>query len=124
MEWPDSLLAHLAHDGFDAIFTSVYANPNGDRGPADTSTEFYARLLFRIRKQDPARMRDLINRARRFGIKVYTPIIYQYLGTPESEAGLRKLVRDILKDFPDIRGYVLLTEGFYYKEWRAGHAEQ
>ena len=40
-------------------------------------------------------MRDLINRAARFGIKVYTPIIYQYLGTPESEAGLRKLVRDI-----------------------------
>jgi len=123
MEWPDNLLSHLAHDGFDAIFTSVYANPNGDRGPADTSTEFYARLLFRIRKQDPARMRDLIERASRFGIKVYTPIIYQYLGTPESEAGLRKLVRDILRDFPDIRGYVLLTEGFYYKEWRAGHAD-
>ena len=122
MEWPDNLLSHLAHDGFDALFTSVYANPNGDRGPADISTEFYARLLFRIRKQDPARMRDLINRAGKFGIKVYTPIIYQYLGTSESEAGLRKLVRDILRDFPDIRGYVLLTEGFYYKEWRAGHA--
>ena len=122
MEWPDNLLSHLAHDGFDAIFASVYANPNGDRGPAENSTEFYARLLFRVRRQDPGRMRQLIDRARRFGIKVYAPIIYQYLGTPESEAGLRKLVGDILRDFPDIRGYILLTEGFYYKEWRAGHA--
>jgi hypothetical protein len=66
-------------------------------------------------------MRDLVNRAARFGIKVYTPIIYQYLGTPESEAGLRKLVRDIVKEFPDIRGYVLLTEGFWYKKWGGGH---
>lgn len=121
MEFPDRLLSHLAHDGFDSIFASVYANPNGDRTTAESSTEFYARLLFRVRHQDPARMRDLINRAARFGIKVYTPIIYQYLGTPESEAGLRKLVRDIVKEFPDIQGYVLLTEGFWYKKWGGGH---
>ena len=121
MEFPDPLLSHLAHDGFDGIFASVYANPNGDRTTAESSTEFYARLLFRVRPQDPARMRDLINRAARFGIKVYTPIIYQYLGTPESEAGLRKLVRDIVKEFPDIQGYVLLTEGFWYKKWGGGH---
>jgi hypothetical protein len=121
MEFPDPLLSHLAHDGFDAIFASVYANPNGDRTTAESSTEFYARLLFRVRHQDPARVRDLINRAARFGIKVYTPIIYQYLGTPESEAGLRKLVRDIVKEFPDIQGYVLLTEGFWYKKWGGAH---
>ena len=121
MEFPDSVLAHLAHDGFDGIFASTLANPNGDRTTAETSTEFYARILFRIRHQDPARMRDLINRASRFGIKVYTPIIYQYLGTPESEAGLRQLVRDIVKEFPDIQGYVLLTEGFWYKQWGGGH---
>jgi hypothetical protein len=121
MEWPDQLLAHLAHDGFDAIFASVYANPNGDRTTAETSTEFYARLLHKTRPQDPARMRDLIDRAARYGIKVYTPIIYQYLGTPESEAGLRQLVRAILKEFPDIQGYVLLTEGFWYKQWGGGH---
>ena len=100
MEWPDALLAHLAHDGFDGIYASALANPNGDCTTAETSTDFYARLLFRVRKQDPARMHDLINRAARHGIKVYTPIIYQYLGTPESEAGLRKLTRDILKEFP------------------------
>ncbi|HPO13960.1 MAG TPA: hypothetical protein PLI09_10980 [Candidatus Hydrogenedentes bacterium] len=121
MEWPDALLAHLVHDGFDGIFASCYANPNGDRSTADNSTEFYARLLFMVRRQDPARMHDLIDRASRFGIKVYTPIIYQSLGTPESEEGLRTLVRDILKEFPDIHGYVLLTEGFWYKQWGGGH---
>lgn len=121
MEWPDRLLSHLAHDGYDGIFASVYANPNGECSTADTSTEFYARLLHKVRRQDPARMRDLIDRAARFGIKVYTPIIYQYLGTPESEAGLRRLVRDILKEFPDIQGYVLLTEGFWYGKWGGGH---
>jgi hypothetical protein len=121
MEWPDPLLAHLAHDGFDGIFASCYANPNGDRTTAESSTEFYARLMFRVRRQDPAQMRDLIDRASRYGIKVYTPIIYQYLGTPESEAGLRTLVRDIVNKFPDIRGYVLLTEGFWYKQWGGGH---
>jgi hypothetical protein len=122
MEWPDQLLSHLAHDGYDAIFASVYANPNGDRTTAESSTEFYARLLFRVRQQDPDQIHDLITRAARFGIKVYTPIIYQYLGTPESEKGLRKLVRNIANDFPAIKGYVLLTEGFYYGEWRAGHS--
>ncbi|MGI6460228.1 MAG: hypothetical protein ACOX5J_09060 [Candidatus Hydrogenedentales bacterium] len=121
MEWPDVLLSHLAHDGFDGIFASCYANPNGDRSTAETSTDFYARLLFRIRHQDPARMRDLIDRASKYGIKVYTPIIYQYLGTPESEEGLRNLVREILAQFPDIQGYVLLTEGFWYKQWGGGH---
>ena len=121
MEFPDRLLAHLAHDGFDAIYASAMANPNGDRTTAESSTDFYARILFRIRKQDPARMRDLINRAARFGIKVYAPIIYQYVGTPESEAGLRQLVQHIVKEFPDIQGYVLLTEGFWYKSWGGGH---
>jgi hypothetical protein len=121
MEFPDPLLAHLAHDGFDAIYASAYANPNGDCTTADTSTDFYARILFQMRRQDPARLRDLINRAARFGIKVYAPILYQSLGTPESEAGLRKLVRDILKDFPDIQGYILLTEGFWYRKWGGGH---
>lgn len=121
MEFPDTVLSHMAHDGFDAIFASVYTNPNGDRTTAENSTDFYARLMHRIRRQDPARVRDLIDRAKRFGIKVYTPIIYQYTGTPESEADLRRLVRELLRDFPDIQGYVLLTEGFWYKQWGGGH---
>ncbi|MFO7975356.1 MAG: hypothetical protein R6V12_12055, partial [Candidatus Hydrogenedentota bacterium] len=121
MKWPNALLSHLAHDGFDGIFASCYANPNGDRTTAETSTDFYARLLFRIRRQDPAVMHDLIERASRYGIKVYAPIIYQYLGTPESEEGLRALVRDILNEFPEIQGYILLTEGFWYKKWGGLH---
>lgn len=120
MDFPDSLLAQMVHDGIDAILAPVYANPNGDRTSAETSTDFYARLEFRVREMDPRRMRDLLNRASRFGVKVYSPIIYQYQGTSESEAGLRRLVRDILKDFPDIRGYMLLTEGFWYGKWREG----
>lgn len=121
MEWPDQLLSHIAHDGFDGIFASVYANPNGDRTTAESSTDFYARILHNMRKQKPAIIKDLINRAKVFGIKVYTPIIYQYLGTKESELGLRKLVKEIVKEFPDIQGYVLLTEGFWYKKWGGGH---
>lgn len=121
MEFPDPVLAHLAHAGFDGVFASALANPNGDRTTAENSTDFYARILYRIRRQEPARMRDLIDRAARFGIKVYTPIIYQYVGTPESEEGLRTLVRSILGEFPDIQGYVLLTEGFWYKQWGGGH---
>lgn len=123
MEWPDAVLSHLAHDGFDGIFASVYANPNGDRTTAESSTDFYARLLFLMRHQNPARVHDLIQRASRYGIKVYAPIIYRSEGTPESEAGLRKLVREILKEFPDIQGYVLLTEGFWYKKWGGCHGE-
>ncbi|PYV44286.1 MAG: hypothetical protein DMG06_07130 [Acidobacteria bacterium] len=120
MEFPDQVLSHMAHAGFDGIFASCYANPNGDRSTEESSTEFYARILFRMRRQDPARMRDLINRASRFGIKVYAPIIYHYLGTKESEAGLRRVVRDIVKEFPEIHGYILLTEGFWYKQWGGG----
>jgi len=121
MEFPDAVLSHMAHDGFDAIYASVYTNPNGDRTTAESSTDFYARLMHRIRRQDPARVRDLIDRAKRFGIKVYTPIIYQYVGTPESEADLRRLVQDLLKDFSDVAGFVLLTEGFWYNQWGGGH---
>jgi hypothetical protein len=121
MEWPDTLLSHLSHDGFDAIFASALANPNNDRTTAESSTDFYARILFRIREQKPDKIHDLIKRATKFGISVYTPIIYQYTGTEESEAGLRKLVKDIIKEFPEIKGYVLLTEGFWYKKWGGGH---
>lgn len=121
MEWPDSLLSHLAHDGFDSIFVGVYTNPNGDRTTAETSTDFYARLLYQVRKQDPDKLKDLIKRVSRYGIKVYTQIIYQYLGTKESEEGLSKLIRDIVNEFPEIQGYILLTEGFWYKRWGGGH---
>lgn len=109
MEWPDAYLALLARYGFDSIFASVYVNPNGVNGPPP--------FWDRMKKQDPARVHDLIRRAARYGIDLYCPIIYRYTGDPENEAGLRKLVRDIVQEFPEIRGYVLLTEGFYYRNW-------
>jgi sugar phosphate isomerase/epimerase len=121
MEWPDAVLSHLAHDGFDGIYASVYANPNGDRNTVETSTDYLGRNLFLVRHQTSAQMRDLIDRASRYGIKVYAPIVHQYMGTPESETELRKLVRAVVKEFPEIQGYVLLTEGFWYKQWGGLH---
>jgi len=108
-EWPDRYLALLARYGFDSIFASVYVNPNGVPGPPP--------YWDRMKKQDPKRVHDLIRRAARYGIDLYCPIIYLYTGEPENEAGLRKLVRDIVTEFPQIRGYILLTEGFFYKSF-------
>ncbi|MEB2359918.1 MAG: hypothetical protein HUU41_11780 [Bryobacteraceae bacterium] len=108
-EWPDRYLALLARYGFDSIFASVYVNPNGVPGPPP--------YWDRMKKQDPKRVHDLIRRAARYGIELYCPIIYLYTGEPENEAGLRKLVRDIVTEFPQIRGYILLTEGFFYKSF-------
>jgi hypothetical protein len=111
MEWPDNYLAHLVHDGYDAIFASVYANPNGVAGPPHYDL---------IRPQDPEQLQALIERAQRFGIKVYCPILFNYTGTPENQQELRAHVRDIVRRFPAIRGYILLTEGFFYKKFVAG----
>ena len=109
MQWPDRYLSIIAHYGFDSIFASVYSNPNGAiAGPP------YDRMM---RRTDPARMRDLIRRAARQGLDVYAPIMYHLDGTAHNEAGLRKLVREVVAQFPEIRGYVLLTEGFDYERW-------
>ena len=117
MQWPDSYLSHLAHDGYDAIFASVYANPNGVPGPPHYDL---------IRKQDAARLHDVIRRANRHGIKVYTPILYANTREPENQLGLREHVRDIVTTFPDIHGYILLTEGFYFEKFfgAGGHGKQ
>jgi hypothetical protein len=108
-EWPDRYLALLARFGFDSIFASVYSNPNGVAGPSP--------LWDTIKTQDPVRIHDFIQRAARFGLDLYCPIVFRYTGDPENTAALRKLVRDIVTTFPEIRGYVLLTEGFFYKTW-------
>ncbi|MBT4814072.1 MAG: hypothetical protein HN742_09430 [Lentisphaerae bacterium] len=117
MQWPDSYLSHLAHDGYDAIFASVYANPNGVPGPPHYDL---------IRKQDAAKLNDVIQRAKRYGIKVYTPILYANTREPENKVGLREHVRDIVTAFPDIHGYILLTEGFYFEKFfgAGGHGKQ
>jgi len=103
-QWPDEYLATLAHYGIDAIYASTYHNPNGYPNPR---RDFYL-----YANQDPACVRDIIRRAARYGIDVYCPIIWLYTGEPENAAGLRMLVRDIVRTFPEIRGYVLLNEGF------------
>ena len=108
MEWPDNYLSLIAHAGFDGIYASVYANPNGAEGTAHYT---------KIRKQKPEDMQDLLDRASRYGISVYAPVLFRYTGTRESEQELRALMRDILGQFPRIQGYVLLTEGFFYDEW-------
>ncbi len=108
MQWPDNFLDHLAHDGYDGIYASVYANPNGLPGPPHYDI---------IRKQDANRLNDVITRANAHGLKVYTPILYANTGEAENEAGLRDHVRDIVTKFPNIHGFILLTEGFYYKKF-------
>jgi len=111
MEWPDRYLATLPLYGFDAIHCSIYRNPNNAPGVEPHWSDATKR------KHPPGAMKDLINRAGRFGIGIYAPLLYHYTGEPENIEGLRKLVRDVVTEFPEIRGYVLLTEGFYYKKW-------
>ncbi len=118
MEWPDRYLATLPLYGFDAIHCSIYRNPNNGPGVAPYWED--------IKAHKPGAMKDLIRRAARFGVDVYAPILYHYTGEPENVEELRKVVRDIVTEFPEIRGYVLLTEGFYYKKWfgAGGHGSQ
>jgi hypothetical protein len=104
MEWPDRYLATLPRYGFDSIYESIYANPNGVPAPSP----YYDMC----KRQDPDRLHDLIRRAGQYGIKLYCPILYYFKGGSQDEASLRKLARDIVTEFPEIRGYVLLTEGF------------
>lgn len=109
MNWPDRFLATLVRYGFDAIHDSIYRNPNNAPGVGPHWDK--------MKEHPPGAMAGLVRRAAKYGIGVYVPILWRYTPTPENEEGLRKLVRDIVTEFPDIRGYVLLTEGFYYERW-------
>lgn len=109
MEWPDRYLATLARYGFDSIHASIYRNPNNAPGVGPHWDHMKA--------HPPGAMKDLIRRAAKYGIDLYVPILWRYAPTPENEQGLRQLVRDLVGEFPEIRGYVLLTEGFYYERW-------
>src|SRR5579884_1364845 len=104
MEWPDKYLAMLPRYGFDSIYAAPYANPNGAAAPG---------VYSQMKRTTPDAIHDLIHRAGQYGIKLYCPILYNYTGISENTAALRRLVRSIVTEFPEIRGYVLLTEGFY-----------
>ncbi|MCZ2073870.1 MAG: hypothetical protein HUU41_17405 [Bryobacteraceae bacterium] len=124
MEWPDKYLAWLPRYGFDSIFTSMCSNPNGAVTPSYLDRVPWG-CSFRFHTQDPAQLRDTIRRAGRYGISIYCPIMFRYTGEPDNEKELRKLVVDIVTQFPEIRGYVLLTEGFFYRTWfgAGGHGD-
>jgi hypothetical protein len=109
MDWPDWYLRMLPRYGFDAIFASGYANPNGAPAPA-----LWGAIM---RLQDPAKMHDLIRRAAKYGLDVYAPLMYPVKGDASDELALRKLVRDNATQFPEIRGYFLIPEGFTYGDW-------
>jgi hypothetical protein len=108
MQFPDKYLSHLAHDGYDAIYASVYANPNGLDGPPHYDT---------IRKQDAAKLNDLIKRASKYGIHVYSALMFGNTGEKDNKQQLRELIRDNITKCPGLRGYILLTEGFLYKKF-------
>lgn len=120
MEWPDRYLATLPLYGFDALHCSIYRNPNNAPGVDPHWSDATKR------KHPPGVVQSLIDRAGKFGVEMYAPLLYHYTGEPENVEGLRKLVRDVITEFPKIRGYVLLTEGFYYKSWfgAGGHGDQ
>lgn len=111
MEWPDRYLATLPQYGFDALHCSIYRNPNNAPGVDPHWGDAV------MRKHPPGVMKSLIDRAAKFGVDIYAPLLYRYTGEPENIEGLRKLVREVVTEFPEIRGYILLTEGFYYKNW-------
>ena len=108
LDFPDWYLQQLSHYGFDAIYAPAYHNLNGY--PRKQPTGLYASI-------SPDQVRDLINRAANYGIDLYSPILWLYTGDSENELELRMLVRDIVKSFPEIRGYVLLNEGFSAVGW-------
>ncbi len=116
MEWPDNYLAWVPRYGFDAIFTSVYSNPDGTMVPSWLSDVPWG-CAYHFRRQDPAQLKDVVRRAAQFGVGVYCQISYQYTETAENEEALRQLVRNTVTQFPEIRGYIILTEGFYYRKW-------
>lgn len=118
MEWPDEYLAWVPRYGFDAIFASAYSNPDGSMAPNYAATGGIPwGNTYPLRKQDPATLKSLIHRAGQYGLGVYCQLMYEYTGTSDNVEGLRKLVRNTVTDFPEIRGYILLTEGFWYDKW-------
>jgi hypothetical protein len=104
--FPDAYLETLSRAGFDGIFASIYANADGSAPPE----------LFKwAHRQHAGLIQDLMTRASRFGIRVYLPLLFRLEGLPSDEPQLRALVDEHLRLFPRAAGFILLTEGFYFK---------
>ena len=98
MDWPDEYLSLLPRYGIDALYASPYANILGGcryRG--------FGHIQLR------SEMNSLIARAAKFGLKLYCPFINQINGDQIDES---ELIRRMITAFPEIKGYILLTEGF------------
>jgi len=111
-EWPDAYLTLLARYGFDAIL-DYYSNPDGTQAAPYVEGGWF-------KTREPAQVHDLGRRAARHGISLYSQLMYHYTDEPANEADLRAFVRSLVGEFPEIRGYILATEGFWYKSWFGG----
>lgn len=98
MQWPDEYLELLPRYGIDAIFVSPYANISGA-----------GRYRGVGRIQSPEKVRDVIRRAQQYGLKIYCQFITQ---TGDEQLDPGELIQNLIKAFPEVSGYILLTEGF------------
>ena len=117
MEWPDSLLAHLAHDGIDGIFASCYANPNGDRTTAESSTEFYAPPAVPGAPSGSARMRRLDQPGLAFRHQGLHANRLPVTRDPRKRSGTAPAGARHRQGVSRHPGLLPVTEGFWYKEW-------
>lgn len=97
-KWTDKYLEILPRYGIDAIFISPYANIIGK-----TRYRNVGHL------QSPQKVKSIIERAKKYGLKIYCQFINQ---VGSKHVNKTKLIQTLIKRFPEVNGYFLLTEGF------------
>jgi hypothetical protein len=99
MHWPDNYLEMLPRYGIDGIYISPYANICGGQR---------YRTIGHI--QSPQKVHQLIERAKKWGLKIYCQFINQ--GSPDTKIDEEDTLNKMLEEFPQIDGLILLTEGY------------